>query len=326
MFANAVPNHTLRLFPDANHNFTGRYEELVQAILAYFEKHENDSFEKARRMGQTTAVVTPRWIDVEGVKNFRDIGGWPVRDGTGYIRERLVFRCGHLVNVTPKGAETLRQLNVIAAFDMRSEPEIERQGVMANIPCLTRYPSAVFSKDDYSPAALASRWQGYFEGANGFPKVYKVILEKGSRSFRNIFLHMLEHHSRQSTKSLIVHCTAGKDRTGVFIMLLLGLCGVDEEIIARDYALSNLGYWEPESELQKKAEMLNVTIDDMRMVMSAPFLAMKNTIADLKKTYGSIEGYVRDKCGLTTDQIEALRDLMIVKIAFEERQLFRPRF
>ena len=40
----------------------------------------------------------------------------------------------------------------------------------SEIPGLTRYPSAVFSKDDYSPAALATRWQGYFEGATGFPK------------------------------------------------------------------------------------------------------------------------------------------------------------
>lgn len=116
-----------------------------------------------------------------------------------------------------------------------------------------------------------------------------VILEKGGPQFRKIFLHMLENHSRDSTKSLIIHCTAGKDRTGVFIMLLYGLCGVDEEIIAREYAMSNLGYWvsigyikhcimmsnivyllEQDSELQAKADMLNVSIDDMRLVMSAP--------------------------------------------------------
>ena len=45
-------------------------------------------------MGQSVSVCIPRWIDVQGVKNFRDIGGWPVRDGSGYIRERFVFRCG----------------------------------------------------------------------------------------------------------------------------------------------------------------------------------------------------------------------------------------
>ncbi|ORY96867.1 tyrosine phosphatase family-domain-containing protein [Syncephalastrum racemosum] len=221
-------------------------------------------------MGQHVSMVTPRWIDVEGVKNFRDIGGWPLRDGSGYIRERTVFRCGHLVGVTPKGINVLRQLNVKAVFDFRSDPEIERQGVMPAIEGLKRFPSAMFTKADYSPAALASRWQGYFEGPAGFPKVYMIILEKATQQFSKIFHYMIENQSRQSTSSLIIHCTAGKDRTGVFIMLLLGLCGVDDTIIAREYALSNLGYWESEAELENKAKLLGVTVDDMRMVMSAP--------------------------------------------------------
>jgi hypothetical protein len=78
-------------------------------------------------------------------------------------------------------------------------------------------------------------------------------------------------------------------------MLLLGLCGVDEEIISQEYSLSNLGYWgnvflppqppsmrlislslslslflEPEEELEKKSALLGTTIENLRMVMSAP--------------------------------------------------------
>ncbi|KAG1488948.1 hypothetical protein G6F54_011792 [Rhizopus delemar] len=222
IFANKISNHTLMLLPDVDHHYSGYHQELVDIIKKYFEKHENDAYRKAILMGQHNSLVIPRWIDVEGVKNFRDIGGWPIKDGNGYIRERIVFRCGHLVDITPKGIEVLKRLNVIAAFDFRSEPEIERQGVMPPIDGLTHYPSAMFTKADYSPEALATRWKGYFEGPYGFPK----------------------NHSTTSTKSIIVHCTAGKDRTGIFGMLLLGLCGVDDEIIANEYALSNLGYWE----------------------------------------------------------------------------------
>lgn len=54
-------------------------------------------------------------------------------------------------------------------------------------------------------------------------------------------------------------------------------------------------------------------------------MAMKETIRQVKETYGSIEDYVRNECGLTDQQIEALRDLMVVRIRFEERQLFRPK-
>lgn len=52
---------------------------------------------------------------------------------------------------------------------------------------------------------------------------------------------------------------------------------------------------------------------------------MKETIRQLKEKYGSIEGYVRDECQLTSNEIQRLRDLMVVPIRFEERQLFRPK-
>lgn len=52
---------------------------------------------------------------------------------------------------------------------------------------------------------------------------------------------------------------------------------------------------------------------------------MKETIRQLKEKYGSIEGYVRKECQLTDEQIQRVRDLMIVPIRFEERQLYRPK-
>ncbi|CEI89058.1 hypothetical protein RMCBS344292_03431 [Rhizopus microsporus] len=325
MFANKISNHTLMLLPNADHQFMNHHDDLIDIILKYFDKHEKDAYRKAVAMGQHVSVVIPRWIDVEGVMNFRDIGGWPIKDGSGYIRERIIFRCGHLAGITPKGIETLKRLNVIAVFDFRSEPEIERQGHMPDIHGVTHVPSAMFTKADYSPAAMASRWKGYFEGPYGFPKVYAVILEKGAPYYRKIFLHLLQNHSIHSNKSIIVHCTAGKDRTGIFCMLLLGLCGVDDEIIANEYGLSSLGYWEPEEELQRKAVHLNVTVDDVRIVTSAPYIAMKETIRLVKEKYGSIEGYIRNECGLRQEEIQGIKDLMIVPIRFEERQLFRPK-
>ena len=77
--------------------------------------------------------------------------------------------------------------------------------------------------------------------------------------------------------------------------------------------------------MQAKADMLGVTLKDMRMVMSAPYMAMRETIRCLKEKHGSAEGYIQNVCGLSNEQIERLRDLMIVPIPFEERQLFRPK-
>lgn len=52
---------------------------------------------------------------------------------------------------------------------------------------------------------------------------------------------------------------------------------------------------------------------------------MRLTIKQVKEKYGSFEGYVRDGCGLSPEEIKLIRELMIVPIRFEERQLYRPK-
>jgi len=319
MYSNIIPTHTLKLFPKADHNFTGCYQELVETILRYFKWHENEAA-RAWNLGQTKSLHIPRWIDVDGVMNFRDIGGWDVKGGNGYIRERMVFRCGHLSKLTDAGVDTLKSLGITAAFDFRSRQEIEQYGIMRDVDGLTRYPTPVFLDADYSPEAIAVRWQGYFAGPTGFPHAYRHMLQSGPQVFERIFRHLIAN----PRSPFIIHCTAGKDRTGVFIMLLLGLCGVDDEVIAREYELTNLGYWETEEQLAKKAKLLERPIEDLKIVMSAPYLAMKETIQMVKREYGSIESYVRNECRLNDEDIAAIRKIMIVPIRREEKQLYRP--
>lgn len=70
-----------------------------------------------------------------------------------------------------------------------------------------------------------------------------VILESGKKLIGDVFRYMIKELSIHERKAIAIHCTAGKDRTGVFVMTLLGLCGVDDEIIAKEYELTNLGYF-----------------------------------------------------------------------------------
>jgi protein tyrosine phosphatase len=85
------------------------------------------------------------------------------------------------------------------------------------------------------------RWMRLMTLSNSFDITiaYRHMLQSGPKVFETIFRHLIAN----PRSPFIVHCTAGKDRTGVFIMLLLGLCGVDDEVIAREYELTNLGYW-----------------------------------------------------------------------------------
>ncbi|KAG1057253.1 hypothetical protein G6F46_010801 [Rhizopus delemar] len=326
MFANKIPNHTLVLLPEGDHNFKGQYEQVVKAIVSFFEKHEKNDYRKAVGMGQHTGLVLPRWIDIEGVRNFRDIGGWLVQDGRGYIRERVVFRSGHLSNITEKGRQQLVGLNVKATFDFRLEHEIKKDGAMIDTPGITRlgfnlYENLIKSTNDYYKHLMV-----YLQGEEGFAQGYMLILDSGKKLIGDVFRYMIKELSIKDRHSMIVHCSAGKDRTGVFIMVLLGLCGVDDEIIAKEYEMSNIGYFDYEKDLKSRSERIGVSEEDMRAALSASYNGMKCTINQLREKYGSFEGYVRDGCGLSDQEIQSIKELMIVPIRFEERQLYRANF
>ncbi|KAI8333724.1 tyrosine phosphatase family-domain-containing protein [Chlamydoabsidia padenii] len=221
-------------------------------------------------MNLHSGVIIPRWIDVEGVRNFRDLGGWPIKDGTGYVRERSIFRCAHLGGITEKGIKVIQELNVQAIFDFRSDPEVKRHGSMPATDGIVVYPSSMFDNDEFEPERLAESLKDFGDGHVGLARAYMRILSLAKTQYGNIFHYILKEFKTDSRNSLIVHCTAGKDRTGLWCMLLLGLCGVDEEVIAREYALTNLGYWVNDEELKARAKFMNMTIEQMKNATSAP--------------------------------------------------------
>lgn len=71
----------------------------------------------------------------------------------------------------------------------------------------------------------------------GFTRAYYDILESAPPSYRKILLHL----ANEPSKPLIVHCTAGKDRTGVICALILSLCGVPDDVVAYEYSLTEKG-------------------------------------------------------------------------------------
>ncbi|RUP49889.1 Tyrosine/serine-protein phosphatase IphP-type, partial [Jimgerdemannia flammicorona] len=118
-----------------------------------------------------------------------------------------------------------------------------------DIAGISRTHVPIFRSEDWSPSAQTIKLNHYFDGPEGGRKVlsrghrtlqnrlgstYHEIVKSGAPFFRTIFLHIIDH----PYAPLLVHCTAGKDRTGVFGMLLLSLCGVEDEVICGEYELT----------------------------------------------------------------------------------------
>lgn len=112
------------------------------------------------------------------------------------------------------------------------------------IPGVTAYSYNLAGEIIKSPSDLYKHLSIFLNGPEGFALGYMTILESGKTMIGKVLRFMATELSIKDRSSMIIHCSAGKDRTGIFTAVLLGLCGVEDEIIAREYELSAIGYFD----------------------------------------------------------------------------------
>lgn len=110
----------------------------------------------------------PSFINIEAVKNLRDIGGYPVSCGVS-VRRKLVYRSGYLDDLTEEGQLQIQKLGIKKIFDLRSPLEVDRskrangqyECWLASSNGPERIVMPVFCDEDFAPEALAIRFKDY---------------------------------------------------------------------------------------------------------------------------------------------------------------------
>jgi len=235
-----------------------------------------------------------RHLALQGASNFRDLGGYPTIDGRT-TRWRHIFRSNHLGQLTADDIAIVRALGVRSAFDFRGVEERAAGVCVVNEIAVHSLP--------IEPTVVAALRTELARGMLTAPVALEIMRESyrnyvrhNTHSFRALFGHLLEDRA-----PLVIHCTAGKDRTGFASALILHALGVADDVIAEDYLLTNRHYKRDATAAFDLPEDVRNAIGNVE----ASYLAA--AFEAVGEDYGDLETYLRDGLKLGTSEQAALK-------------------
>jgi protein-tyrosine phosphatase len=219
-----------------------------------------------------------RHITLEGAVNFRDLGGYRTADGRT-IRWRSLFRADDLSNLSRPDRAVVRTLGIATVIDLRSRSEVDRD----------RFPvDEIPVGFHHLPLVAALPAFERFLEPSFFPGHYMEIARESGDQIATAVSIVAERRSHP----VIVHCAAGKDRTGILVAVILALLGVPDETIADDYALSTKAM---EGLLQRVLDRVphqrEVILEVADAMLSAAPANITALLEGLRREYGSVEAY-----------------------------------
>lgn len=250
----------------------------------------------------------PSWIELDGVVNMRDLGGLPTCDGHTVQPGRLL-RSDNLQDLTAGDIEALvTEHGVTDIVDLRSDVElrITGPGPLREVLGITHHHHSLFPDDEDIDArdVLVLPW-------------HKA--EEPKRDDNPRASHYLGYLARRpdsvaaaldviatSQGATVVHCAAGKDRTGTIVAMALTVAGVPREEIVADYVAST----ERTERIVGRLQNLPGYADNLRGVPVTAHHSRPETITRVLEAidadFGSVPGWLRS-AGWTQAQIDRLR-------------------
>lgn len=250
-------------------------------------------------------ITHSRVLVLEGAFNARDLGGLRAHDGR-VVRRRRILRSANLHRLTTADVDLLHELGVRTVFDLRSDDEVRwtgtgplyERGVVIWQQRAFYGPSIVQTESDMTPEERRRRW---------LERGYESMLEIAAPAIADIFARLAE----DDTYPLMIHCVAGKDRTGVLSALILRTLGVPDADIVHDYALT-AEHRPDDATLREMMADYGIILEERPNFdpWQTPPQVMEATLRVLDERWNGHEGYLR-QAGVSDAQLRALRELML---------------
>ena len=250
--------------------------------------------------------VASRTVNVPGVQNFRDLGGYPVYAQHKRIRWGMLYRSARIDLSQPATRDKLNHLGIRTVIDLRTPSESPLPaGTLPGQPRVVHIPIPVDCLTDILADIDQQRIQPDTIGRI-VERINRHIVAANAPAFRQMFDILLDKENYPA----VIQCSTGKGRTGIASALVLSALGVNDDDIMTDYRLSRFNIPTAISyvyELPVRSQEALITLFSAR----ENFLnAAKD---EIERTYGSVDEYLTKAVGLQKDEQRQLQEILLVK-------------
>lgn len=266
-------------------------------------------YELTPEPGGPPLITAERRLPLQGSDNFRDLGGYATSDGRR-VRWGRLYRSNELSGLTRHDREYLSRIGLKLVCDFRTDRERRQKPDPAIEPEPPLGLDLPVDTEGVDPSALREKIRTGGIAALGAEKLMRDAYRSFVSDYSARWAAMLRRLAQPGSLPALVHCTAGKDRTGFAAALVLLVLGVPEETVFEDYLMTNryradfqrfVLRWVPlYSFFRTDPEDLLPLLEARREYLQASFDA-------IEELHGSLETYLRDELGVTRRIRAALR-------------------
>ena len=258
-------------------------------------------------------MLAERVVPLSGIHNFRDYGGYDV-EGGGKMRSGILWRSAHHQDATAADLDAVDALGIETIIDLRGDDE------RAAHPCKRSEGfSARVLFADGNTAGLAPHLQAAKGTIDNETARARMIDTYAGMPYRPVLVNTLRLYlaalAEYDAPSL-VHCVAGKDRTGFAVAIVHRLLGVHEDDLMHDYLLTNTA-GKIEERIAQGGDVIraryNAEIPDdaIRTLMSVNPIFLDAALSTVRRDHGDIATYAEVVLNLTPEMHEAMVNKLV---------------
>jgi protein-tyrosine phosphatase len=261
---------------------------------------------RVRDQHGTEVLAAERKLGMQGTPNFRDFGGYSTAGGRR-VKWGFLFRSGQLSSLSDQDINLLSSLELDLICDFRRQEEQEGDPSrlplrnpprIASLPIIPGSNSRFFEQVE---GQMADR-QAMFDF---MVEINRDFAEAQSETYARMFREILSVENAR----FLVHCAAGKDRTGFAAAIILMALGVSREMVMRDYMLTGQ-FFQPESEIARLREKYQMHQMDSQSIL--PMLEvhedyLARALLAIEQSYPSVEVYLEEALGVGAAELAELK-------------------